>query len=236
MTQFIQVVRANRDRRSRIGGTAISAILGKNPWQTREATMAYYLGGPGPVPNRYMEWGLRGEAAVANAYADKNDLKLVDLVKEEEEDLLPGQIVRHPEVDFLAGSPDRLVLKPGLDRYRAESKNGDEKMRIISGISHGLEIKTASAWSKKKWDMGIPEHYVMQCQFYLMITGLPRWDIAVLIGGNDYRDFAHSSDGNKTVKGEYSNYVIEPDLFLHAQMVEEATKFWEEVKNEREKT
>jgi len=230
------VVKAKRDRRDRIGGTAIVAILGKSPWQTREDTLAYYLGGPGPEFNRYMDWGLRAEGAVATAYADKNNVKLVDLVYESEQDLLPGHVVIHPEVDFLAGSPDRLVLKPGLDRYMAEDKNGKGKMKIITGISHGLEIKTANAWSKKTWDMGVPEHYVYQCQFYLLVTGMDRWDLAVLIGGNDYRDPYHTSSGNKTVKGDYSNYIITPDPFIHEQMLEEATKFWQEVKDEREKT
>ena len=216
-------------RAERIGGTTVSAIMGRNPWQTREKALQYHLN-PAPLKdNRYMEWGRRLEGPVAEAYADKNDVTLIDLVEEEANGLLCGHTIRHPEVPYLIGSPDRLVLKPGLTRYKVTEKISDDLMKIGGGIAYGLEIKTSSAWKAKDWNDTIPEHYLIQAQFYMMVTGLDRWDFAVLIGGNGYRDPWHNGDE----KGEYSHFSVKADLMLHQDMIDAAADFWEEVQSER---
>ena len=59
--------------------------------------------------------------------------------------------------------------------------------RLVIGEKAGLECKTTNAFNIKAWqDDGLPNAYYWQCQHYMMVTGLPTWYIAVLIGGQHY--------------------------------------------------
>lgn len=203
-------------RRDCMGGTGISALLGKNKWTSRDNLMSYYLGDDnGPDENKFMEWGKRLEGCVAEKYADFNKATLMDPVDEAEKDLLPGHMMIHPEHHHLIGSPDRLVRKNS--RYRVENH---ELGLEVTGITHGLEIKTSYYFSFKKWEKeGMPEQYKIQCQFYMMLTGLTKWDLAVLHTGS----------------ADYVQYTLEADPILHAEMVGVAAKFWKEMNHEKER-
>jgi len=203
-------------RRDCLGGTGISAILNKNKWTTREQLFDYYMAlTDGPKENNFMEWGKRLEDPVDIKYCDFNDEVTMDPVVEAEADLLPGHMCIHPEHHFLVGSPDRLVRKNA--RYKVKNhKLGLE----VTGIKHGLEIKTAYFFSKRNWEKkGIPEQYLIQCQFYMLITGLDKWDMAVLHCGT----------------ADYEQFTYEADPILHTEMVVEAKKFWKEVQDARKK-
>lgn len=53
-----------------------------------------------------------------------------------------------------------------------------------------LEIKTANQFVKNEWENGIvPQSYYAQVQHYLAITGFDFGIIAVLIGGNEYKEY-----------------------------------------------
>jgi len=94
----------------------------------------------------------------------------------------------HPKYSFLRGHADR----------------------IITGSEKGLECKNTSEYNSDKWNGDdIPEQYILQCQWLMGLSGRKEWDIAVLIGGNKYKD--------KTIK-------FDKDLFEH--MVEVAVEFW----------
>lgn len=59
--------------------------------------------------------------------------------------------------------------------------------RLVVGEDAGLECKTTSAFKYKDWEGdNVPDSYYVQCQHYMMVTGLPRWYIAALIGGQHY--------------------------------------------------
>lgn len=59
--------------------------------------------------------------------------------------------------------------------------------RLVIGDDAGLECKTTNAFNIKEWeDDGLPNSYYWQCQHYMLVTGMPRWYIAVLIGGQHY--------------------------------------------------
>lgn len=57
--------------------------------------------------------------------------------------------------------------------------------------SRGLEIKTSSPFASSEWGESgsdqVPSLYYVQCQWYMFLTGIEVWDLAVLLGGNDYR-------------------------------------------------
>lgn len=61
--------------------------------------------------------------------------------------------------------------------------------RLVTGTEKGLECKTTSEYNKDKWNgADIPETYILQCQWLMGLSGRKEWDIAVLIGGNKYKD------------------------------------------------
>jgi predicted phage-related endonuclease len=112
-------------------------------------------------------WGTRLEASVCDAYAEEMG---VEVYKPD------------PPVFYLPGtialaSPDRLVRLPS------------EKKR-------GLEAKTANRWMEREWELvdedadderGVPERFVIQCEWLMGVTGIPRWDVAVLLDAQDFR-------------------------------------------------
>jgi predicted phage-related endonuclease len=80
-----------------------------------------------------------------------------------------------------------------------------------------LEIKTARSGAEwgEPGTSDIPKHYLLQVQHYLLVTGLLLADIAVLIGGSDFRI-----------------YSVEADKDLQAMMVEAEQHFWQRVVNQ----
>ena len=59
--------------------------------------------------------------------------------------------------------------------------------RLVVGEDAGLEIKNVGVRQSGLWvDDELPDMYFCQVQHYLMCTGLERWYIAALIGGNRF--------------------------------------------------
>jgi putative phage-type endonuclease len=88
--------------------------------------------------------------------------------------------------------------------------------RIITGTDEFVECKTCDARLMKEWeDDEIPIDYIMQVQFDLGITGRKKAWIAVLIGGNRYRERE-----------------LEFDQELYDMMIEKACEFWDMVQND----
>lgn len=83
--------------------------------------------------------------------------------------------------------------------------------RMIVGEDAGLECKTTNAFNTSEWkDDEIPASYICQCQWYMYVTGCPKWYIACLIGGQRF------------VWKE-----VQRDDEIIKYMVEVATTFWE---------
>jgi predicted phage-related endonuclease len=158
-------------RKGGIGGTDISAILGLNPWRNAIDVYLAKLGLAQQPETQAMRLGNRLEPAIAEEYADLTGSKLVR--GEEIAPLFPGianvwrghTIIEHRDHRFLIGTPDAIV--PDAER--------------------GLEIKNAGfqgrEWGRPGTDE-IPRHYLLQCAWYMALTGLSHWDVAVLFSGN----------------------------------------------------
>lgn len=59
--------------------------------------------------------------------------------------------------------------------------------RWVVGENAGLECKTANGFKAKEWeDENAPAHYILQCQWYMGITGAERWYLACLVGGQHF--------------------------------------------------
>ncbi len=157
------------ERRSGIGGTDAAAILGQSKYRTALDVWLEKTRDPARQEKALtgaMDWGTRLEAPIADAYADRTGRTLWN----------PEGLVRHPEHPFIIGSPDRLV----------------------EGERRGVEIKTAGHFAAA--DFGepgtdeVPLGYLVQCVHYMAITGFDAWDLAVLIGGQDFRVYTIRRD------------------------------------------
>ncbi len=83
--------------------------------------------------------------------------------------------------------------------------------RMICGESAGLECKTTNAFNSAEWkDDEVPASYILQCQWYMYVTGCDKWYIACLIGG---QRFAYK--------------VIEREDEIIKSLIDVAYNFWE---------
>lgn len=152
-----------RERRTGIGGTDAAAILGLSPYASQYDVWLEKHGRAVPIQdNPRMLWGRLLEPIVAQRYEVETGRKLWD----------PGsEVYRNKDHDILIGTPDRVVIDhPG---------------------GMGLDIKTAGVDQAHLWGEAgtddIPSQYVIQCCHYMMVTEFNAWEVAVLIGGNDFR-------------------------------------------------
>jgi len=153
-----------RERKNYLGGSDLGAIAGLNPYRT---ALDVYLDKTSDdiaeETNAAMRWGTLLEEAVAEAYSEDTGyfLKIAD-----------GPIY-HSEYKFLAANIDRWV--------------GDRE--------YVLECKTAGFTKAKEWGESgtdqIPESYLVQVAYYAAICDVPKVDIAVLIGGQDFRIYTY---------------------------------------------
>lgn len=71
-----------------------------------------------------------------------------------------ARIIRNADYPYLFANPDRLF------------KNG--KNRAI------LEIKTINHWEAQKWESGVPIHYIIQIQHYMLVCKVKYAELAIL--------------------------------------------------------
>ena len=153
-----------RERKNYLGGTDLAAIAGLSPYRT---ALDVYLDKTGDdivcETNAAMRWGTLLEDVVANEYSQ---------VIGQTTAIEPNTIY-HPEYKFLGANIDRWV---GNKEYV-------------------LECKTAGFTKAKEWgDLGteqIPELYLIQVAYYAAMCDVHKVDIAVLIGGQDFRIYTY---------------------------------------------
>lgn len=168
-------------RRTGVTATDVAAIVGLSPFAGPMDVYLEKLGLADPVAdNEAMRWGRDLEPLILKRYAADNGVDVET----------PGTL-RHPEHPELLGTPDGLV----------------------AGGRRGVEIKTAGPRTAHFWGEpgsdAVPPQYYIQCAVYMAICGAEAWDLAVLIGGQDYRV-----------------YTIERDSETEAWLVDSALRFW----------
>jgi len=153
-------------RRKGIGASEIAAVLGISPWESPFSLFWRKVQGWDFEPSAEMEWGNRLEPAVAQKYADAHP----------EYEFGDGHLDEHPFHPWMLATPDRyvwLVDKPTLN---------------IHGL---LELKTAHSadgWGEPGTS-DIPVYYRAQVLWQMAVVDVEWADLAVLIGGSDYREY-----------------------------------------------
>lgn len=171
-------------RRTGIGGSDVAAILGLSKWRT-------------PLDVYLDKRGERAEQPDNPAMRWGRNLEPVVLAAYAEE---TGQDVRRPEGIIAHADHDWMLAN--LDGFTDEP-------RIV-------EVKTARAatgWGEPG-TAEVPDDYALQVQHYMAVSGFELADIAVLIGGSDFRI-----------------YTVPADRQLQADVIEQLATFWQRVQD-----
>lgn len=160
-----------KKRKTYLGGSDIAAILGQSKFATAvDVYLSKKSDSIEQKSNPAIEWGHYLEDAVARAYSDKTGLRV------EKHD---GLII-HPDYPFIAGN---------IDRWAYDENN---KQHILECKTSGFMRR--NDWGKEELTDDIPLYYVVQVAWYSMLTGVDKVDIAVLIGGQDFRIYTYNKD------------------------------------------
>ncbi len=137
------------ERPKGIGASEVATVIGANPYQTAVDLWRTKMGmDPGFTGNYASRRGQHLESFVIAAWAEQN----------------PGYIVETAPDDIpsMMAHPDHPEIRCSLD---ALVHNRDE--------SACLEIKTAGYRQRSKWDDGqMPDAYIIQAQYQMLVTGL----------------------------------------------------------------
>jgi putative phage-type endonuclease len=157
-------------RKKGIGGSDIAAICGLSRWKSPMDVYLDKIGAGGEVePNEAMYWGSAIEAVIRQRFAEDHPEFIVTT---------HDGLAQHPDYPFMVASYDCLCR---------DAETGQ--------LVAGWEGKTASAYKRDEWSgESVPDEYWLQCQWYMNVSGLSRWFLSVLIGGNDYREFIVERD------------------------------------------
>lgn len=186
-------------RKRGLGGTDIAAILGASPWRTEWHVWASKRGVElDESVGEAAMWGRRLEQAVADWWEDAND----GFVRRFDEAIWWSE--SHP---FAFASLDGLVV--------TFERGAERRPPRVLAIYEG-KVSSGRDWHKWGQDGDVaaagtvPEHYRIQCHWYMAVTGLPRAYIACLFRGTEGRSF-----------------VVERDDELCAAMLKLAGEWWQ---------
>jgi len=161
-------------RQGGIGGSDVAAIFGLSPWRTPLQVWLDKTGRAEPKDETdAMYWGKVLEDIVATEFQRRMDFTV--------------RRYNYMIVDdehHMRGNVDRLIVSPG----------DTAAVREQIYTPYLLECKTASQYAAAEWDDGPPDHYKMQVQAYMALTGCQHAYIAVLIGSRDYRIYRVERD------------------------------------------
>ena len=153
------------ERKTCVGGSEGSIVIGVNPWKSPYALWAEKTGKVKPDDLsgvEAVEWGTLLEEPVARKYSAVTGRRLCRPVG-----AING-VLRHPEYPFIGGTPDRMII------------DADGKQIGV------LEIKTTGAHHASDWTDEPPVYYQTQGMQYAAITGVDLVSFAVLIGGQKF--------------------------------------------------
>lgn len=178
-------------RNKGIGSSDAAAAVGLNPyksalelWMEKSGKLTQPESCAEGEDKSPLYWGTVLESVVADHYARKTGKRVRRV----------NAVLQHPNHPWMLANLDRQIV-------------GDSDVQI-------LECKTAGINGAKLWREGVPEYVQLQVQHQLAVTGYLAADVAVLIGGNDFRI-----------------YRIDRDEELIARLIELEADFWQKVES-----
>lgn len=172
-------------RKNGIGGSDVASIMGLNKYSSPLNVWLVKTGreeSPDLSDNQAVEWGNRLEDVVAAKFAQEHTELLV----------------RRRNATMV--SIQRPWAFANIDRWVTDGKGN-------VGI---LEVKTVGMRRAADWDNGVPLYYMTQVMHYMSVTGYQYAWVAVLIGGQEFREYYIERDEDDIAY--INNYV---DTFWH---------------------
>lgn len=184
-------------RQESLGGSDIGAILGLSKFRTAVDVWLEKTGqATASASSLPIRFGSYAEEFVASEYEKATGYQVS----------IHEATLTHPQHRYCTGHLDRLVSIGGQACLNEAGNIQTPRL---------LECKTANPFSISEWgDVGtdqVPMSYLVQCQWYLMLSGCQWADLAVLIGNSDFRI-----------------YSIAHDPELSDLLLQRAVHFWEE--------
>ncbi|MCG9042382.1 YqaJ viral recombinase family nuclease [Laribacter hongkongensis] len=178
-------------RQQGIGSSDAAAAIGLSPYKSPLALWLEKTGrkAPDDISGKdAVVWGTTLEPVLARVYAERTGRKVRRV----------NAVLQHAEHRFMLANLDREVVGcedgPGV-----------------------LEIKTAGYHSSAQWEDGVPVAYQCQVLHQLAVTGHAWADVAVLIGGQDFRIYRIQRDDDKI-----------------ADLIEREAAFWQAVETDQQ--
>lgn len=171
-----------------VGGSDVAAIMGLSPYRSAYEVWAEKTGlaqAPDLSGRESVQWGNILEPVVGDHYRG----------------LHPEREVRR--VNALCRSLSRPWAQASLDYEVRDPEMG-------WGV---LEIKTVGLRRASDWEAGVPIYYQTQIAHYMGVTGRPFADVAVLVGGQEYREYRVVRD-----EGDVEAVREAVDSFWHANV------------------
>ncbi|WP_180182759.1 YqaJ viral recombinase family protein [Acinetobacter sp. YH01020] len=198
----------NRDqflagRKKGIGGSDVAAILGFSPYKSPYQLWLDKTGRSErkESQNESAHFGNLLEDVVAKEYSRRAGVKVQRVTQQ----------LSLPDHPWAIGNIDRAIINPeiaGNVRFKDGKLTTDQL----------LECKTASEYLAKLFgEEGsdqVPDYYLTQCLWYLLLSGCQFIDLAVLIGGNKFRMYRIERDEDlidsifRQVKAFWFNHVV----------------------------
>lgn len=170
-------------RRDGIGSSDVAALVGASSFAT---ALHVFLDKRGELDDNAGEaalWGTLLEDTVAREWQRRN-ASVVRRVG----------LVAHQTDPWMLATLDRQVLECPLSRDQREAC--------------ALEVKCRSAFLAGKWRRDVPDDVLAQTTWQMAVTGYRHIHVAVLIGGNDYRQTVVRYDPDLAlyIRGEVNRF------------------------------
>lgn len=152
-----------------VGGSESAAVLGLSPYSC--AAQVFYeklgLARSRKFTSLPMIIGNEDEDKIARLWSHYDADKGVESIPVNYE---AGKVIRRPnKLSRIIVNPDMPYLFANPDRLFKQGKQ-----RAI------LEIKTINHWEAQKWESGVPIHYIVQIQHYMMVCKVKYAELAIL--------------------------------------------------------
>lgn len=188
-----------------VGGSESAAILGLSPYSC--AAQVFYeklgLARDRKFTSLPMIIGNEDEDKIARLWSHYDVNKGVDSIPVNYE---AGNIIRKPrKLSRIVVNPDYPFLFANPDRMFMQGKN-----KAV------LEIKTINGWEAQKWESGVPIHYIVQIQHYMLVCKVKYAELAILESNSriDVIPFETSKD-------------------IQQRIIEKCGRFWSDIAEAR---
>lgn len=202
------------ERRTGIGGSDCAAIMGLSRWKTpldvwREKV--YELEENEELKNNErIHFGNKLESIVADEFSERTGLELKEV-----------GMKRSEKYPWMIANIDRFICDEGIP---LECKTADKFL--------------ANDWGEEGTDQ-IPREYLYQCAHYAIVYNVDRVQIAVLIGGNNFRMYEYKKNNDieesiiRTQEYFWNEYVLKNKMPPPSTLKEVSNLYPQDHGNER---